>query len=101
MHVIGAYGITVVNGEAFDAGVASMISPWTESVDDRWFYHTYVSTSFTFNANGPSFVNYAAPIDSKAMRKVEFGDVIVSIFESASSNGCSVHHNFRTLVKLH
>ena len=100
VQIRGAYGICIVNGEAFDAGIASVISPWSESFDDRWMYHVFFNVSFVFNANGPADAHYNEPIDSKAMRKMEIGDVLIAVIENASSNGCSVQQNFRTLVKL-
>jgi len=102
VQVMGAYGICVVNGEAFDAGIASIISPWTESFDDRWLYHTYFNVSWVFTTDqGSADGHYNSVIDSKAMRKMELGDVLVAIAENASANGCSIQNNFRTLVKLH
>ena len=101
-YTIGAYGICVVNGEAFDAGVASIISPWTESFDDRWFYHTYWTCMSTVVASTNSIVTglHSIVIDSQAMRKVENGDVVVAVFENASSDTSLFLDNFRMLVKL-
>ena len=98
--VTGAFGICIVNGEAFDAGVASVISPWTESFDDRWLYHTYFQTMDVFNAAGVAWFGHRIEIDSKAMCKVENGDVMISVFENASADSVSMFNNFRTLVKL-
>jgi len=103
---IGALGICVVNGEAFDAGVASIISPWTEAFDDRWLLHQYFSTMYepgVTGTDGGVFVGggtYRVEFDNKAMRKVEFGDVIVTIIENASTDSIRFFENHRTLVKL-
>jgi len=102
MDAQGAYGICVVNGEAFDAGVASIITPWSEGFDDRWFYHTYWSLQYELPASG-SFVgrNFVQTIDSRAMRKVHFGDVIVAVIENANAgDNVSVFSNFRTLIQI-
>ena len=98
----GAYGIAVVNGEAFDAGVASIPTPWTESFDDRWLYHTYWFSPIVEN---PTTSDYQQSfqtliIDGKAMRKVDVGDVVVAVFENASTFGVSLQSNFRVGAKL-
>jgi len=99
----GAFGICVVNGEAFDAGVASIIAPWTESFDDRWFYHQYwFSPSFLDAAGGFFPYFFDVSIDGKAMRKVDFGDVIVFMVENAhATHGAQIMSNSRVGVKLH
>ena len=99
----GAYGIMIVNGEAFDAGVASMPTPWTESFDARWLYHTYLSAFMLENATTSDYQQgfFTHVIDGKAMRKVDHGDVIVAVLENASSVGMNHWTNFRTGVKLH
>ena len=97
----GAFGIMVVNGEAFDAGVASIPTPLTESFEDRWLYHTFwgnMTRVATLGISVPTQID----IDSKAMRKVEFGSVIVSVIESgAGLSTARVISNFRMLVKTH
>ena len=98
----GAWGAEVVNGEAFDAGVASVPTPYVESFDDRWFWHQYwgapaIGSAAGFSVDFPHYV-----INSKAMRKVEFGDVIIFVVENKSAAfAASFIFNFRMLVKLH
>ena len=100
--VIGAFGICVVNGEAFDAGVASIISPWSESFDDRWLYHTYFSAQNKLNAAiSNSMIGQVIDIDGKGQRKVESGDVIVTMIENGSSDNMTFMTNVRMLLKLH
>ncbi len=104
--VTGAYGYCIVNGEAFDAGVASIISPWTEGFDDRWIYHTYWSIMSVFavgDAVGKiqSIVNETITIDNKAMRKFQLGDVLVEMIENGSTDNCTFFSNARVLWKLH
>jgi len=100
----GAFGICVVNGEAFDAGIASIISPFSESFDDRWFVFMYWSLMYTFStgAGGASQgVFQQQNFDSRAQRKVENGDVIVAVMENgASTDGVDFLENHRLLVKL-
>ena len=103
----GAFGICIVNGEAFDAGIASVISPWTESFDDRWLYHTYWSSLFRTDivgtdAGASAHASDQIVIDSKAMRKFSEGDVVISVIENVSATAAvNFFLNFRTLVKLH
>ena len=100
----GAYGIAVVNGEAFDAGVASIPTPFTESFDDRWLYHTYWNAVFIDGVTAGEIDSQMANIiiDGKAMRKVDIGDVIVFVIENGSSvAGATFLDNVRTGVKLH
>ena len=99
----GAYGLCVVNGEAFDAGVASIPTPFTESFDDRWFFHTYWALSSSIRGtDGYQTDPFKLHVDGKAMRKVNFGDVIVSVIENGStSDGCLFTENSRMGVKLH
>jgi len=101
--IIGAYGICLVNGEAFDAGVASIVTPWSESNDDRWLYHTYFSTQNKLGAadNTVGFVTQTIMIDGRGQRKVEVGDVLVTVIENASSDNMTFLENYRTLLKLH
>ena len=97
----GAIGICVVNGEAFDAGVASVITPWTEAFDDRWMFHSYWTCNFMLTAAGIVSHPGDVVIDSKAMRKVETGDVLIAVIENGSGVGAKFFWNLRTLVKLH
>ena len=98
----GAYGLAVVNGEAFDAGIASIPTPFTESGDGRWFYHTYWSAPCTIISGSLAVDFDKTLIDNKAMRKVKDGDVIVAVIENGSSaHGNLYLENFRLGVKLH
>ncbi len=102
-QILGAYGICVVNGEAFDAGVASIPTPWSESFDDRWLYHRYWYAVVEENPTTSDFQynSFVEEIDGKAMRKVDLGDVVVAVWENASTLGARIFDNFRMGVKLH
>ena len=100
----GAFGMAIVNGEAFDAGVVAVPSPITESSDERWFVHSYWATlgRAVASPGNVDFIPAKVTIDSKAMRKVETGDVIISVMESgAGLDSARVYWNDRILVKLH
>ena len=103
----GAYGICVISGEAYDAGVAAVPTPWSEAGDDRWMVHEYwanfyepgvTGTDAGIQAGGPFTT---LKIDSKAMRKLDFGDVLITVLENAASDTVRFAFNHRTLVKLH
>ena len=99
--IIGAFGTCIVNGEAFDAGVASVITPWTDSFDDRWLYHTYFSCQNKLNAAiSNSMLGQIIEIDGKGQRRVESGDVIVNVIENGSADNMTYFHNQRLLAKL-
>ena len=100
-NAIGAYGVLVVNGEAFDAGVASIPSPWTESFDDRWMYHRYWTAINDAGVTETDTQAFSYEIDSKSMRKMARGDVLVAVIENASTDAVVFMSNFRVLVKLH
>jgi len=98
----GALGICVVNGEAFDAGVASVITPYTESFDDRWLYHTYWAARTQAGTLSQAYWGFETVIDNKAMRKVDTGDVIVIVIENKSATDpAQFFMNLRIGVKLH
>ena len=100
----GAIGAMIVNGEAFDAGVASIPTPYTESFDNGWFYHQYWSAPVAATpASGIMTMNHARYIiDSKGMRKVVNGDVFVLVIENKSAaHAAALTVNLRMLIKLH
>ncbi len=97
----GAFGLAVVSDQAVAAGVASLPSPITDQASDLWFSYTFCAATWQFNTSGA-----ASPtpfeIDSKAMRKVEDGMNIVSMFENGSGgSGCNYIAIWRMLIKLH
>ena len=101
LFVTGAIGMAVINGEAFDVGITAMPTPWSESFDDRWFFHEYWSSAYIAGASTANELsNQGHVIDSKAMRKVNFGDVIVTVIENASSDAITFFVNHRLLVKV-
>ncbi len=97
----GALGMCIVNGEAFDAGIASVPTPIAESQDDRWIHHSYwwwVVKVDTY----PQMECHREVIDVKAMRKIEVGDVLIWVMESLVSTVSTTYYlNMRTLAKLH
>ncbi len=99
----GAFGIAVVNGEAFDAGVGSIPTPYTESFDDRWLYHEYIAGGTVVTTGGDVATSdpFTSQLDGKAMRKVNIGDVVVVVIENGSPTlGFNFLFNLRLGVKL-
>ncbi len=97
----GAFGFTVVSGEAFDAGIASIPTPYTENDEDRWFVNQFWQQIAINTGDARIYTQNVYPFDSKAMRKVNNGDVIVAIVENASATqGSHMLMDFRLLIKL-
>ncbi len=96
----GALGIAIVNGEAFDAGVASLPTPVAEAGDDKWLMHRYWFADVRFDTS-PQQIHSLIDFDSKAMRKTTSTDVLVAIIEnSATVDAIAFWLQFRTLFKL-
>ena len=95
----GAFGIQLVSGEAFDAGVASMATPFSESESGDWLFHTFWAVMQQDVDAGAVYKEYV--IDSRAMRKVTNLDVLATIIENGSStDSAQFLTNKRTLLKL-
>ena len=100
----GALGFMVVNENARVAGVASLLTPYTDALAEQWFVHQYWHTGILFgDATGiqaPPFREYV--FDSKAMRKVGEGEAIVILLENNSAlHGATYLLDFRILFKMH
>ena len=100
-ELVGAIGFGVVSDQAFAAGAASVPGPWTDPDWDGWFVWIPYSFNFEFiDATGtllPGTVQI--PLDSKAMRKVNFNETVVVVVESQAA-AIQVGVTFRMLVKL-
>ncbi len=101
---VGAYGHIVVSDQASAAGVGSVPTPISEMNSDWFLYQQMVNsfrlgTAVGFDGND----GQAFSVSSKAMRKVELGQDIVSVVELAPgvSAGGDVISISRMLVKLH
>jgi len=110
----GAFGLGIVNENAFSAGVGSMLSALTDEDWDGWFFHRY----FSLIAGGPIAAATAAQealqnsatstalrleVDSKAMRKLGEQEVIYASMEVVLVGGAGSMEwafNSRSLFKL-
>ena len=82
--------------------MASIAAPYVESGED-WLYHQYWSANLSIGGTvGLTQTVSYYDIDSKSMRKVVNGDVIVTILENKSAAHAAAYVlNTRILVKLH
>ncbi len=105
----GAVGLGIVSSEAFAAGAASVPGPFSQPDWQGWFWHEYWSVygvaaqsagqDVARNAN----VDQRIVIDSKAMRKLKFNEVIFGCWEVAAETGTAaiiVQADVRQLVKI-
>jgi len=101
----GAYAKVVVSDQASAIGVTAVPQPITSSESDLFFLYQVAFSNFAFGtAVGFSNVAQQYELDSKAMRKVEEGQDIVTVIQlssAAGSDGAIMTSFTRILVKLH
>ena len=97
----GAAGLAVVSTKASTAGGTSIPLPVTDEGSELWFAYQFWAAGASIGANGNNPI-YVFPFDSRAMRKVNEGEDIVSVFENGSAaDGCGYLLKYRMLIKLH
>ena len=104
---VGAVGIGIANENAFNAGIGSVMTPVSDIDWDGWLYHqifTVLSNTATI-ADGANAVGVSMrmEIDSKAMRKINEGDILFGAIEANLEAGAAtlqVNAMTRFLVKL-
>ena len=98
------FGIAVVSDQASAVGVTAVPTPFADFGSGLWFSHTMLANHLTFISGVGVFPDNDAmvQIDSKAMRKVDSGQDIVTVLENSSlSDGSTSFIAGRMLVKLH
>jgi len=100
-----ALGIAVVSDQATAIGISALPTPITDASSDMFLlYEAWVGHA-TFDVTAVvsmSTNEQPRSIDSKAMRKVNDGQDIVTVIESSSINEGSVSwYQQRMLIKLH
>ena len=97
-------GCCVVSDQAAAIGVTAVPTPFTDMASDLFHVYENVYDTLRFGSN----IGFKAPFghmiqfDSKAMRKVnEDQDVVTVLESSAISSGLIVVIGFRFLIKLH
>ena len=99
-------GLAVVTSEAFAVGVTVVPGPLTDNDWDGWFWHhvTGLRASTATIADGVNAVGafVRVDIDSKAMRKIDVGEVVMGIVEVIESGTATMEFNAdtRQLIKL-
>ena len=102
MH--GAFGIIIVSGDAFSAGVASLPGPMSDSEND-W----YVWVPFTINTVDGTADDQAigqtgrVNFDSRGMRKMKFGEInapVVEVVSDVAAGGIDLSYVWRHQYKL-
>ncbi len=98
-----AYGHAVVSSEASAIGVTAVPNPIADMASDLWYVHELISGRFTFisgvgvEANDGQWKDF----DSKAMRRVNGDQDLISIVEANANIGQTFHAGYRFLLKLH
>ena len=99
---IVTYGHCVVSEQAIAIGVTAIPTPFTDVESDLWWVYETVASRLVVTPAGTGSPGMTQYFDSKAMRKVEDGQDIVSVVETTSgSAGARVLTGVRLLLKLH
>ena len=97
-NIQGAFGMCVVSDAAITAGVASIPTPITESLDDIWF----VWEGFQFQA--PASLDTALSVefefDSRAQRRLVEGTAVALVVENATANSFDFAFSASLLTRL-
>ncbi len=101
---VAHYGSIVVSDEAVAIGVTAVPTPVT-SDSSSWIHFDGAAQRLTFSS-AVGFAPNAAPeryvIDSKSMRKVEEGQDLIEVVQSATiSEGLFITTYTKALIKLH
>ncbi len=98
------YGEIVVTDEAVAAGIGSVPTPDDESASD-WHVFELLAGRLSFGAAAETYeAGISKEFDSKAMRKVDLGENLITVAEvpvTGVSEGVFLRTFSRTLVKLH
>ncbi len=78
----GAMGMIVVSDDAFAAGVGSVPGPLTDVFDDWVVWVPFGGMSF--GGIGPGELFFRKDFDSRGMRKMKFGEVLINVIEIES-----------------
>ena len=100
-----AMGMCVVSDQAVAIGVTAVPTPITDQSSDLWFVYEMLFGRILIGSGAGTGVPTGAgslfkDYDSKAMRKVEEGQDLITVVEN-SINGVIVVHSARILLKLH
>jgi len=98
----GAVGMCVVTDQAAAIGVTAVPTPITDKDSDAWIMHKYIYAPMVFgSAIGLHNLSQTFDFDSKAMRKVPEGSVLIWVVENSSpSFSFQYALQFAVLIKL-
>ena len=105
-EVTGAVGMIVVSSDAFAAGIASLPGPLTDIENDWFVYEPFALGTEATNPPADSRVSHVQrQFDSRGMRKLKFGDVLVMVIEVVQSDATTgivlrLASHFRVQAKL-
>ncbi len=99
----GAWGTAVVSDQAVAIGVTAIPTPIFDNDSDLWLAYEFLASDFVFgSAVGFAQTMTHRVVDSRAMRKVDVGQDLITVIERDSVGSGAVMSAFtRTLVKLH
>jgi len=90
----GAIGIGVVNEDAFNAGIGALPGPVSDKEWDGWMFHTFFDvrsiTATIADGVNASAVHVRIDIDTKAMRKWQFDQVLMGMIETDTEVGTAI-----------
>ena len=98
------FGLCVVSDQASAIGVTAVPTPSTDNGSDLWFVFEQIQGHVLLTAADDGIAVCCADqeIDSKAMRKVEDGQDMIEVAESAAASSGQILTSFtRSLIKLH
>ena len=101
---IAGIGHAVVSDQAVAIGVTAVPTPLTDLGSDLWFAINLMYSSVGTHTGAGSYANRGVMehFDSRAMRKVEVGQDLITVIEGSTVvNGAAVTCGGRILVKLH
>ena len=99
-----SYGQAVVSQQASAIGVTAILTPVADRGSDLFFVFEDGFSRFEFITGAGVFeAGHMMRFDSKAVRKVNDDQDIVTVVESSTQNssGVAVYVTFRQLIKLH
>ena len=102
----GAFGIGVVQEEAFAVGITAVPTPITDADWDGWIYWQPIAAQAYTDAEvlntGGALIGSRRIVDTKSMRKLNLGDVIIAVVEATEIGTAVLHVHFdcRVLLKL-
>ncbi len=96
-----ALGFAVVSQQASAIGVTAIPTPITDQGSDLWLAYVNLMAGMALNTD---LMGKSVEYDSRAMRKVEEGQDLVTVAESdiaGQTSGLVVRNIARVLIKLH